>query len=53
MLEAEASDLTDTSWVKTYRDLSKQGVTNIYNWDYIAEQYYQIFLNLQYEGNIQ
>ena len=53
MLQAEASDLTNTSWVKTYRDLSKQGITNIYNWDYIAEQYYQIFLSLQYEGNIQ
>lgn len=53
MLEAEASDETPNSWVKFYRDNSKAGITEIYDWDYITEQYYQSFISLQHEGNIQ
>lgn len=52
MLDAEASDLTTNSWIKKYREQSKNGITDIYDWDHITEQYYQSFLSLQHEGNI-
>lgn len=52
MLEAEASDLTPNSWVKKYREQSKNGITDVYDWDHITEQYYQSFLSLQHEGHI-
>ena len=52
MLDAEASHLTTNSWVKKYREQSKNGITDIYDWDHITEQYYQSFLSLQHERNI-
>lgn len=54
MIEAEASEITEVSennWVKNYKENSPMGIKDIYQWDYIAEQYYQSFTSLQHEGN--
>lgn len=52
MQDAEASENTEENWVKSYREQSKKGIKDIYDWDYITEQYYQSFLSLLHEGNI-
>jgi glycosyltransferase involved in cell wall biosynthesis len=55
MIEAEASAITEASesnWVKKYKENSPNGIRDIYQWDYIAAQYYQCFTSLQHEGNL-
>ena len=52
MREAEISEDSTQSWVNEYRDKSKTGISEIYQWDHIADQYYQTFLSLIDERDI-
>ena len=53
MIDLENTEHTKQDKVIEYREKSKTGITQIYQWEYIADQYYQIFLSLTDEGDIQ
>ena len=46
MLASEQSDANTSLRVQNMRVNSKEGLVERYQWDYIVDQYYQIFINL-------
>jgi glycosyltransferase involved in cell wall biosynthesis len=46
MMASEKEDAATQLRVQTMRSNSTKGLVERYQWDYIIEQYYQIFINL-------
>ena len=46
MKKAELQELEKSSWLPEMKSIARTGVVERYQWDYIAGQYYQIFINL-------